>query len=98
MYRMFTGRHAQQGIPILGDATTRKLTSPILIQPAIPRHVNETILACLEMNPDRRPAGVFEIKNQLAAAAQQLGLKPSDLPGPRPTSRTIEGRPATRAY
>jgi serine/threonine-protein kinase len=81
MYRMFTGRHAQQGIPILGDASTRKLTSPVLIQPAIPRLVNETILDCLEMSPDRRPAGVFEIKNQLAAAAHQLGLKPSDLPG-----------------
>ena len=82
MYRMFTGRHAQQGIPILGDVTTRKLTSPILIQPAIPKAINQTILACLEMNPDRRPVGVFEIKNQLAAAARQLGLKPSDLPGP----------------
>ena len=34
------------------------------------------------MNPDRRPVGVFEIKNQLTAAAGQLGLKPSDLPGP----------------
>jgi serine/threonine-protein kinase len=76
MYRMFTGRYAQQGIPILGDATSRKLTSPILIQPAIPGTVNETILACLEINPDRRPAGVFEIKNQLAAAARYLGLDP----------------------
>jgi serine/threonine-protein kinase len=82
MYRMFTGRHAQQGIPSLGEATTRKLTSPILIQPAIPGTVNETILACLAMNPDRRPAGVFEIKNQLAAAARYLGLDPADLHSP----------------
>ena len=67
--------------PVLGDAASRKLASPILIQPAIPRIVNETILACLEMNPDRRPAGVFEIKNQLAAAARDFGLKPSDLRG-----------------
>jgi serine/threonine-protein kinase len=79
MYRMFTGRHAQQGIPVLGDATTRKLTSPILIQPAIPGTVNETILACLEINPDRRPAGVFEIKNQLDAAARYLGLDTPDI-------------------
>jgi serine/threonine-protein kinase len=75
MYRMFTGRYAQQGIPLL-DAQGRKLTSPILIQPAIPGTVNETILACLDVNPDRRPAGVFEIKNQLAAAARYLGLDP----------------------
>jgi serine/threonine-protein kinase len=79
MYRMFTGRHAQAGIPMLGEATSRKLTSPILIQPAIPGTVNETILACLEINPDRRPAGMFEIKNQLAAAARYLGLDPDDV-------------------
>ncbi len=79
MYRMFTGRHAQQAIPVLSDAASRKLTSPILIQPAIPRIVNQTILACLEMYPDRRPAGVFEIKNQLTAAARDFGLSPSDL-------------------
>jgi eukaryotic-like serine/threonine-protein kinase len=77
MYRMFTGRYAQQGIPILGDASTRKLTSPILIQPAIPGTVNETILACLQVDPNRRPAGVFEIKHQLAAAARYLGLDPN---------------------
>jgi serine/threonine-protein kinase len=81
MYRMFTGRYAQQGIPILGvgEPTTRKLTSPILIQPAIPGTVNETILACLEINPDRRPAGVFEIKHQLDAAARYAGIDPDAL-------------------
>src|SRR5262249_43829014 len=78
MYRMFTGRHAQSGIPVVGDGTTRKLTSPILIQPAIPGTVNATILAWLDINPDRRPAGVFEIKYQLAAAARYLGLDPDD--------------------
>jgi serine/threonine-protein kinase len=81
MYRMFTGRHAQSGIPVVGDGTTRKLTSPILIQPSIPGTVNATILACLEINPGRRPAGVFEIKYQLAAAARYLGLDPDDRSG-----------------
>jgi len=81
MYRMFTGRYAQQTIPVLSDAASRKLASPVLIQPAIPRPVNQTILACLEMNPDRRPAGVFEIKSQLTAAAREFGLKPSELRG-----------------
>jgi serine/threonine protein kinase len=79
MYRMFTGRHAQQGIPIVGDPTGRKLVSPIQIQPSLPGTLNETILACLEMNPDRRPAGVFEIKNQLIAVARYLRLKPPKL-------------------
>src|SRR5262249_17997304 len=56
MYRMFTGRYAQQGIPLLGESANRKLASPILIQPAIPGTVNEAILACLEVHPDRRPS------------------------------------------
>jgi serine/threonine-protein kinase len=84
MYRMFTGRYAQQAIPVLSDAASRKLASPILIQPAIPRAVNQTILACLEMYPDRRPAGVYEVKNQLTAAAREFGLTPSDLRGSEP--------------
>jgi eukaryotic-like serine/threonine-protein kinase len=81
MYRMFTGRHAQQGIPMPGEIGLRKLPSPILLQPKIPGTLNETILACLELNPDQRPAGVFEIRNQLAATARYLGLDATDLRG-----------------
>jgi serine/threonine-protein kinase len=77
MYRMFTGRYAQQGIPTAGEATLRKLTPPIQLLPSLPGTLNETILACLEINRDRRPAGVFEIKNQIAAVAKYLGLDPS---------------------
>lgn len=81
MYRMFTGRYAQQGIPKTGESITRKITPPIQILPSIPGTLNETILACLEVNPDRRPAGVFEVKNQLAAVARYLKLDPGDLRG-----------------
>jgi len=81
MYRMFTGRHAQQSIPLPGEMSLRKIPSPILLQPKIPGTLNETILACLELNPDQRPAGFFEIKNQLAATARYLGLDKSDLRG-----------------
>jgi serine/threonine-protein kinase len=77
MYRMFTGRYAQQGIPTAGEAGVRKLTPPIQLLPSLPGTLNETILRCLEINPDRRPAGVFEIKNQLTAVAKYLGLDPS---------------------
>jgi serine/threonine-protein kinase len=81
MYRMFTGRYAQQGIPKAGESNTRRITPPIQVLPSIPGTLNETILACLEVNPDRRPAGVFEVKNQLAAVAKYLGLDASDLRG-----------------
>jgi eukaryotic-like serine/threonine-protein kinase len=81
MYRMFTGRYVQQGIPKPAEAGVRKLVPPIQILPKIPGTLNETILACVEVNPDRRPAGVFEIRNQLAAVARYLGLEATALEG-----------------
>ncbi|WP_422930367.1 serine/threonine-protein kinase [Singulisphaera sp. PoT] len=81
MYRMFTGRFAQQGIPKAGDGGSRKPTAPIQINAMIPGTLNETIMACLHVSPDRRPAGFFEIKNQLAAVAKYLGLEEVDLKG-----------------
>jgi serine/threonine-protein kinase len=80
LYRMFTGRFAQQGIPKSGDAP-RKLVPPIQINAKIPGTLNETIMACLEVSPERRPAGMFEIKNQLAAVAKYMGLEEVDLKG-----------------
>src|SRR3954447_25992589 len=70
MYRMFTGRYAQQGIPMPGDGA-RKIPSPSQINPKIPALLNDTIMGCLELSPDRRPSGMFEIRNQLAAVAKQ---------------------------
>ena len=80
MYRMFTGRFAQQGIPKSGESA-RKLVPPIQINAKIPGTLNETIMTCLEVSPERRPAGMFEIKNQLAAVAKYMGLEEVDLKG-----------------
>lgn len=80
MYRMFTGRFANTGIPQVGDSK-RKLATPIQINPKIPGTLNETILSCLEMSPERRPAGMFEIEHQLVAVAKYMGLRPDDLKG-----------------
>jgi len=79
MYRMFTGKFVQKDLPKMGEKGIRRVTPPIEISPKIPGTLNETIMACLELNPDKRPAGMFEIKNQLAAVARYLGLKESDL-------------------
>jgi serine/threonine-protein kinase len=81
MYRMFTGRHVQQGIPKSGEEGARKIPSPIQINPKIPGTLNETIMACVELSPERRPAGMFEVKNQLAAVAKYMGLEEVDLRG-----------------
>jgi serine/threonine protein kinase len=94
MYRMFTGRYANMGIPKIGDgglgdigaggpmsATRGKLKPPIAINPNIPGPLNELILNCLEISPDRRPAGMFEVKTQLEAIARHMGLEAMELRG-----------------
>src|SRR5262245_26373046 len=63
MYRMLTGRFPQQGIPKAGD--DRKLVPPLKINPRIPGPLNELIIACLSIDPSRRPAGMYEIRDQL---------------------------------
>jgi serine/threonine-protein kinase len=85
MYRMFTGKYANSGIPTVGirgiDESRILMKSPIELNPRIPGTLNETILACLQLSPDRRPAGMFEVQNQLKAVAKYAGLKESDLKG-----------------
>jgi eukaryotic-like serine/threonine-protein kinase len=79
MYRMFTGRFAQQGILKPGD--DRKLAPPLKINPRIPGTLNDLIIASLSLDPSRRPGGMFEIRDQLSAAAKQMGLTEVDLRG-----------------
>ncbi len=80
MYRMFTGRYANSGnLPKPGDITKNKLVAPIQLNANIPGTLNETILACLQSSPDKRPAGMFEVQHQLAAVAKYLGLEQVEL-------------------
>jgi serine/threonine-protein kinase len=85
MYRMFTGHHANLGMPAassnggLGPRTRPK--PPISLVPNIPGTLNEAIMVCLEANPERRPAGMFEVKHQLIAVARHMGLRAEDLRG-----------------
>jgi serine/threonine protein kinase len=79
MYRMFTGRFPQQGI--LKPGEDRKLVAPLKINPRIPGTLNELIMGSLSLDPSKRPAGMFEIRDQLSAVAKQLGLTEVDLRG-----------------
>jgi serine/threonine-protein kinase len=79
MYRMFTGRFAQQAILKAGE--DRKLVPPIKLNPRLPGTLNELILACLEIDPGRRPAGMFEVRDQLSGVAKHMGLAEVDLRG-----------------
>jgi serine/threonine-protein kinase len=79
MYRMFTGRYAQQAI--LKPGEDRKLTPPIKVNARIPAPLSELIVTCLSLDPSKRPAGMFEIRDQLSAIAKQMGLTEVDLKG-----------------
>jgi serine/threonine-protein kinase len=79
MYRMFTGRYVQQGLPKPGD--DRKLAPPIKFNPRIPAALNELIIASVSLDPSKRPDGMFEIRDQLSAIAKQMGLAEVDLKG-----------------
>ncbi len=80
MYRMFTGRYANTGnLPKAGEVVKNKLVAPIQLNPNIPGTLNETILACLQTSPDKRPAGMFEVQHQLVAVAKYLGLEQAEL-------------------
>jgi serine/threonine protein kinase len=80
MYRMFTGRFLQSVPPKVGEGD-RKVPPAIKINPRIPTHLNEIIMKCIEIDPANRPAGMFEIKNQLAIVAKEMGLEEVDLKG-----------------
>jgi len=79
MYRMFTGRFAQQGILKPGD--DRKLVPPLKINPRIPGALNELIIATLSLDPSKRPASMFEIRDEMSTIAKGMGLTEVDLKG-----------------
>jgi serine/threonine-protein kinase len=53
----------------------------IEINPRLPGTLNEIIMACLNIDPARRPAGMFEIRDQWNAVAKPMGLAEVDLGG-----------------
>ena len=79
MYRMLTGRFPQQGI--LKPGEDRKLVPPSKINPRIPAGLNELIVTSLSIDPSRRPAGMFEMRDQMTAVAKQMGLDEAELRG-----------------
>jgi eukaryotic-like serine/threonine-protein kinase len=81
MYRMFTGHYANMGIPKAGEGGVRKIKPPNSFNPNIPGPLNALILSCLEIDPEKRPAGAFEVKAQLAAIAKKMGLELKDIKG-----------------
>ncbi|MDG3005192.1 serine/threonine protein kinase [Paludisphaera mucosa] len=79
MYRMFTGRFAQPDIPKAGSE--RKLPAVNKINPRVLSKLNNLVLACLDLNPEKRPAGMFEIRETISAVIKEMGLEEVELKG-----------------
>ncbi len=80
MYRSFTGRYANPTDgPRVGDTPKTKLAPPSQFNPKIPAALSETILDCLQIGPDRRPSGMFEVHQKLSEVAKYLGLEEVEL-------------------
>jgi len=79
MYRMFTGRYVQSDIPRAG--VERKVVPVNQINPRIPSRLNKLILDCLSLAPDKRPAGMSEIRDALSAVIKEMGLEEAELRG-----------------
>ena len=80
MYRMFTGRYANPGsAPRTGENIKIKLVPPSQINPKVPAILNDLILACLQISPERRPGGMGEVQQKLAEVAKLMGLENEEL-------------------
>ena len=80
MYRLFTGHYANPGsAPRTGENMKVKLAPPMQHNPKIPQVLNDLILACLNISPERRPASMFEVQQKLAEVARYLGLEQVEL-------------------
>lgn len=84
MYRLITKQYANLGLPTVGDGgISKKLRPqpPIELVPEIPKALNDSIVACLHPRPEKRPADVSAVQQQLEAVARHLGLEEDDLKG-----------------
>ncbi|WP_165070424.1 serine/threonine protein kinase [Paludisphaera rhizosphaerae] len=79
MYRMFTGRYVQNDIPRAG--VERKIVPVNQINPRILSRLNKLILDCLSLNPEKRPAGMSEVRDTLSAVIKEMGLEDEELRG-----------------
>jgi serine/threonine-protein kinase len=87
LYRIVTGQYANLDIPgiTLSSLGRRGRATPLKLRPDVPGNLNETIMACLEDDPAQRPAGFFEIKNQLVGVARHMNLDEHDMKGSEET-------------
>ncbi len=80
MYRLFTGNYANPGGNVRSGVNSKiKLQPPSAANPNIPNKLNDVILACLIVNPDRRPSEMFAVQRKLAEVAKLLGLEQVEL-------------------
>ena len=67
--------------PLPSPETEGKSRFPPSSTPRSPADLNTLIVACLQSDPDNRPADMFEVRDQLSKIAKQMGLEEVDLKG-----------------
>jgi serine/threonine-protein kinase len=76
MYHVMTGRP-----PAADRSEGRKVAMPSALNVAIPAAVNNLLVTCLQSQPDRRPADIYEVVTKLDAIVKDQGLEDSALAG-----------------
>jgi eukaryotic-like serine/threonine-protein kinase len=74
LYRALTGRPPGRG-------EGQKISTPVALNPAVPGPLNELVIACLQSNPHRRPADMYEVVKQLEGMAKEMRLEEAELRG-----------------
>jgi serine/threonine-protein kinase len=79
LYHGLTGQPANVGKRTEGEI--EKISTPSALNPAVPGSLNKLVVACLQTHPPRRPQSAYDVKQQLDAVAQELGVEDDALAG-----------------
>lgn len=79
MYHLMTGQPANVGKREFGDSG--KIPTPQALNPKITTALNNVLVACLQGPPEKRPESMFDVQEQLKAAAKGMSLQDRSLRG-----------------
>ena len=70
LYHVLTGRPPVDGQ--YGRVEGRKISKPTALNPAVPGPLNDLVVSCLQTDPARRPASMFEVAKALEEMARGI--------------------------
>lgn len=79
MYQAMTGHHANVGRRAQGEL--EKIPLPAKLNPAITPSLNNLLVSCLQSQPDKRPASMYDLQVKLDEIAKEMGTHELSLKG-----------------